>query len=598
MMMMPVASHCCCDAIFFCVLLCFLVIVRSVSPGYELYDLVDAPLYGKPFIDQYSNKSCASAVPYIELSMHSTDMNYSLSTAANRQQVHDPARSKSILAKLDAITRDPWAAVIQTSIGWLEFTIYDVTINSSDIGSGSWLCYDGKVYKYTSQRCADEDPNRPKLDRVEYLGGTGYDFHMVSEGNVRYWSPIFDNRDGTYSVHIRVDDPGLYRIDLLVNNRRGCHFADCDVPQDICDAVRGNPAYHYTDFVKNVTSVYVNISDSDSWPPYRKPSGNPTFELPNCTVLQMGSMSGRWMSPQFMSRRYGDSIQPFHSPSNPHPFVWQPYDCQLRWLDETEAKKCSEDHEFILTGLSRERTNFFDLFDFQRIPIHYVKYVNTDTVHNINYFSNYFAEIPDKKTWNWNGLLTRTVDTLANDLRNNFLCFSNEDYMHALAKIEFEMNNATTEKLKSKLNETLHQVQRKQHSRMAMLLAEENLWTTEFGLRSIWSNLSQHFIHHFRHQCINATVIYKTASALRNQIGSVSWQRMYENSRVSAKIARSLKIPVLDSFIMTQPWIMDNTVYPDGLHLFSRIKYQGNWVSKTVSMIFLLQIYSEHFQLT
>lgn len=168
--------------------------------------------------------------------------------------------------------------------------------------------------------------------------------------------------------------------------------------------------------------------------------------------------------------------------------------------------------------------------------------------------------------------------------------------MNDLAKIEFEIKNSTNDEVRDKLNNTLRQIQRKQFIKTALLLAEENLWTSEVGLRSIWSNLSVHFINHFRHQCINVSVIYKTASALRNQVGPKSWQRMYENSRISAKVARTFHIPIVDSFIITQPWIMDKEVYADGLHLYSRIKnFQGNWVSKTVTMIFALQIYSLYF---
>eukprot|EP01031_Cornospumella_fuschlensis_P022531 gene22531-27500_t len=570
--------------------------------GFEFYHIVDQDLYldhrhqstHHHLLGNFS--SCEEAKPFIKLSRHSFQSNYSRSRLVHERLEHSQLVQliKDTNSFLSANSSTP---VITTYIGWLEFTIYDVMLNPEN-NEKSQLCYDGKVHHYFSQRCNDENYRGDNINRTEFFGGNGYDFHMFSEGKVRYWSPLRDNRDGSYSVRLRIDDPSTYSIHLLLNNRKGCHFADCDTPRELCDTFKPyGPRMEYCKVenacVKVIQTWNVEILDSDKWPPFKSiQGGEVSYSLPNCSIYEMGSMNGRWIHPNYLKEHYNGSIRAFHNVLTPHPYVWQPYDCQLYWLNTAEAQDCIKDKEFILSGLSRERTNFFDLFDFQQRPIAYAKFMETDTVDNINYFTMYFAELEDKKHWNHNGQLARTTSWIMSDLTNNGLCLSPPQYQELIAKLEAEIAAAKDNtNLAHRINGTLQCVLANQHLQMAFLFTEENLWTAEVGLRSIWPGLSRNYLQQLREKCINATVVYKGASSLRSQYGSLSWQRMYQASRISLANARALRLPVLDSFIMTHPWIMDKDVYPDGLHLYStRARFQGNWVSKTTSMIFLLQV--------
>lgn len=581
-------------------------IIISTCWSFEYYEIVDQDLFvdhlRTPDWRQHHHhllgnfSSCEEARPYVKLSRHSWDTNHSRSRLDPERLQH--GHLIHLVKNNAAVPSNATDPLMTTSIGWLDFTIYDVIINKEDTAK-SLLCYDGQVHQYDSQRCNEEDYRGSDIKRTEFFGGNGYDFHMYSEGKARYWSPVKDNRDGTYSVRIRIDDPAIYKIDILLNNRKGCHFADCDTPRELCDTFKPyGPRMEYckvdNNCIRVVHSVYVNVTDTNQWPPYKVKMDNlPAYSLPNCSMYEMGSMNGRWLDPQYMKERYRSHITPFHSPIAPHPYVWQPYDCQLHWMSVKEVQSCSVDKEFILSGFSRERTNFFDIFDLQERPIAYARYMNTDTVDNINYFTVYFAQLVDKKYWNHNGQLARTISWISEDLRNNGLCMNASEHATLVAKLEHDMATAKNANYAHQVNNTLQCVLASQHLKMVFLLTEEDLWITEVGLKSIWSGLSRDFIAHLKNQCSNATLVYKGATSLRSQYGSLSWQRMYQASRLSIANARALELPVLDSFIMTHPWIMDKQVFPDGLHLYSNTKFQGNWVSKTTTMIFLQQVCSK-----
>jgi hypothetical protein len=57
---------------------------------------------------------------------------------------------------------------------------------------------------------------------------------------------------------------------------------------------------------------------------------------------------------------------------------------------------------------------------------------------------------------------------------------------------------------------------------------------------------------------------------------------------IGAKIAESLNISIIDSFAMTHSLIMEPDIFPDSVHLYSK-HLVGNFVSKTISKMFLLQ---------
>ena len=76
----------------------------------------------------------------------------------------------------------------------------------------------------------------------------------------------------------------------------------------------------------------------------------------------------------------------------------------------------------------------------------------------------------------------------------------------------------------------------------------------------------------------------------------MSWHRMFDATRVSMTIARQNGVDVTDSFQMTQPWVTSDVAFPDGVHLFSQTRFQGNFVSKTVSQLILLQVCNSTWQ--
>jgi hypothetical protein len=65
---------------------------------------------------------------------------------------------------------------------------------------------------------------------------------------------------------------------------------------------------------------------------------------------------------------------------------------------------------------------------------------------------------------------------------------------------------------------------------------------------------------------------------------------MWQASRISMQIAEKLGFFIIDAFSMTMPLASYHDVFPDGLHLYSDVKFQGNYVSKTISMIFLSSV--------
>ena len=89
--------------------------------------------------------------------------------------------------------------------------------------------------------------------------------------------------------------------------------------------------------------------------------------------------------------------------------------------------------------------------------------------------------------------------------------------------------------------------------------------------------------------CPVAKVYVKTTSSIRSQYGSLSWQRLWHETRVMKSIAHEKGWPVIDSFVMTQPLVMELAAYPDTVHLYEQ-KLVGNWASKSITMLFLNQM--------
>ena len=501
---------------------------------------------------------CDKATPIVVLTGHhaiykTTFTNSSLPSSSQLQSLY-ANRDQTIL----------------TSPGWLEFTIYDVVeaANTSDVQ----LCHAGRWISYSSQKCFEEDPDTPTVQKKHYFGGNGYDFHMASE-HIRYWAPVRDNHDGSYSVSMYVQDGGNYSIQLNVNNHRGCHFADCDVPSDKCSTYM-DLKYRMSCSQSNKCVTDIQTRNVHVAPAPTSSASVPT--LPMCSSHNLGQQSGRWMSAEALRAL---NVTPFGIPGVP--LYWQPFDCQISaWLTPNEVKSCIENKTLAFVGFSRERTHFFDTLDFQLKPVKYEKLLGATVVENLYYFTLYFGELKDRKTWNTNGQLMHTLSTFKKELQENYLCLSDDQFNQTMSRQDL---SATV----------LARVKKLRHQKTAILITEESLFMSETGKRSMWKNTVKDFLTEISSVCSqsNVKIVYKTATSLRAQFGSLSWQRMYEQSRISAKIALSLNMTVLDGFAVTHPRIMDHSVFRDGLHNFEyNVMWKGNYVSKTLSMMFLKEV--------
>lgn len=519
-----------------------------------------------------------------------------------------------------------------------------------------------------------------------------------SKYSMIYWTGLHDNGDSTYSARIRIDDPGDYEIRILVNNHRGCHITDCDVPKEICETFldygpRMNHCAVDDACIRVVSKRRIRVRDSFNWPPFRQhmvgggsnaadSNSKLTYDsdranlaraiLPHCAVDQLGIANGRWISQTYHRSRFTPfgtnnsypskislvaSFQEMLFPLVPRsqsqdsqaanlsfspsghldhypqpyglpdfPYVWQPYDCQLHWMGKVEIDQCLSSHQIVIVGFSRERTNFFDLFDLHEHYVHYEKLMNTVTLEDIHYITDYHSEKIDRRNWNNALRLTNTIHKYSEALKSHLLlCLSEDEYdgiiedilkpylekvsSSAAADLGTLWSTAISAADRAKLeriyivrqNDSLkfplyklkglenasHPHLPRKVNQIAIYFTEEALWMSETAYRSSWYPILSHLFAEIKDICPKAKFIYKTASSLRAQFGSLSWQRMWENTRLSAKIAQLHNITVIDSFLQTNGLILEKDVFPDGLHLFSSHKFQGNFVSKTNSMMFL-----------
>lgn len=268
--------------------------------------------------------------------------------------------------------------------------------------------------------------------------------------------------------------------------------------------------------------------------------------------------NGRWLHPSLIfptnfttAREKIDRNNLFEVGS--WPLLWQPYDCQILWLNKQDSKMCMSQKEFIFIGISRERTNFFDFADFDEKKFQYQKLLATKSLDNLHYVSLYSNLLSDMKTWNKDITVLSVVDGINKELKNFSIC-------------GHQYNS------------------RKVH----IMYTEGALLISENAFRSQWYNISLKIFKAIKDSCPNAILHYKTASAIRSQYGSLSWQRLWEFSRLGASIAEAHNISIIDSFAMTQSLIMESDIYPDSVHLYSK-HLVGNFVSKTISKMFLLQ---------
>lgn len=350
------------------------------------------------------------------------------------------------------------AAALQAEVGYLDFVILDVAMNGSQpVG----LCYDGdKAETYQSASCPSESSDFASLHRQTPIkfdgGGKEFDFRLVGPSIV--WGPVIDHRNGVYTVRVRVEEPGTYTAEVHLNDDSGCQYADRDTPSGVCssflaydarmnlckgDGTSPSPCFSLAITQQVVVRPNPRLASCSS-----APSQQPT----TCPPGQVGTLEGRWVRPQHLnpSQIFGQADWPF---------VWQPYDCVIPWPTIASIEKClhARSSQFLFVGLSRERTNFFDLAEFDGREFEHEKLMDAASFGNLHYVSLYWPGLEDMKTWNAEGSKQATLRRLESDIAQLGICGNDERTTHILA-------------------------------------TEESLWTTEHAIRGAWSNLSSTFL--------------------------------------------------------------------------------------------------------
>lgn len=404
-----------------------------------------------------------------------------------------------------------------------------------------------------SSRCADEDADGVGNRSTTLLFGEhdlarGYDLRLVGPSIV--WAPLAFVADRHLAARLQLADPGEYVVEVhRSRHEHGCQHADCDA--DVCPG-------------KFVFSERMRVCGPGTpspcavlvgrWPvtvQARNATATPR-PLPVCTLDSLGREPGRWVSTADLRAR--GQVTWFGDPATA--WAWQPFACDLpRWMNVDESAACLDRVRVLFVGLSRERTTFFDFLDLAgRAPAEYAKLMEVAQVDELYYSSLFFSMPTDFRTWNVRSDLAATAESLVRNIETLQLCRG------AAAR-------------------PLH-----------IVFTVEEMWLVENALRSRWAVLASRLLTILRETCPNATLHYKTATTIRNALGPMSWHRMYDATRVSMAVALRNGVDVTDSFQMTQPWVSSDLAFPDGVHLFAQTRFQGNFVSKTVSQLLLHQV--------
>lgn len=180
---------------------------RLIFQSTELYNT-------KETVNSTKHGNCANAIPVIVLEMASTESSASLG---------------NIFTARDIATN--FTHSMQQKFGMLRFKIVDVVFQENT----PKVCHHGEHVIYSAAKCMNEGVSTNR-NHSYYNGGNGYDVRIVKTSrHAVIWDPVIDNRDGTYTVDLRIEDPGEYIVEVYQNNKNGCHFADCDCPH--CDTV-------------------------------------------------------------------------------------------------------------------------------------------------------------------------------------------------------------------------------------------------------------------------------------------------------------------------------------------------------------------------
>lgn len=214
--------------------------------------------------------------------------------------------------------------------------------------------------------------------------------------------------------------------------------------------------------------------------------------------------------------------------------------------------------EIVFIGMSRERTNFFDVFDLQGIRVDYRRVERYDSHQNLKYISVYFAQLKDMKEWN---------------MADNKLTNINESIRIKLGQLPLCMTNYT-----EATGRDVH-----------VYLTIDSIMIIEQAVEEVWESILLMYFDSVAVACPKAMLHYGTTVAVASQFGSISWQRMYKINKLGMAIAASRNIPIVDAFSMTQPLTPEPDVFPDTVHLYSETKLVGNYVSKTITMLQMRQ---------
>ena len=438
--------------------------------------------------------------------------------------------------------------------GWLNFMIVDMLLPFNP--EMPYPCYRGHYLHYSALECAREIYVSPRT-HIFYNGSNGYDLRLVQDGaGSILWAPILDYLNGSYTAKVRVPDSGRYTIEVHRNDRNGCHLTDCDNPH--CKTFHDKNRQGYCDAVPSpcvslVATRRVLISRDEKATSIEQSIP----ALPKCS--QHDTASGRWVKPSQLLAANSTGI--FGNPDSR--LVWQPFDCSPTWISPAGIKSCIEKKELLFIGLSRERTNFFDILDLQLQPVNYKKHLPTAQIDNIHYYSIYFSQIKDMGTWNQ---------------RNDNLTHTRHGIQTAIGKETLVCERNYTETT----GRTVH-----------IFLTIDALLIIEHAKMERWDFLIRTYFEEVASACPNAVLHYGTSVALRSQFGSLSSQRMRLFNEMGLSIARALGIATIDSFSITQPLIMERDVFPDSVHLYSKVYLAGNFVSKTITMLMLNQVCSD-----
>lgn len=479
-----------------------------------------------------------------------------------------PCGNSTVISKLQ---------LIGETFGSLQFLISDIVVTHL---KNEELCYDEITLRYQSKGCPGS-PLKPGQEPGNYrrnysVGGRSYAFRLFSE-DVIHWAPVIDNRNGTYSVSVRVEDPSWYTAEVSVlteslNMSFGCAWVDCDFNNPSILDCRNYPISRkntsaQTNHTRStiLATLAVNLLS-------RSNSYSVSQPLRHCTPQEIGTVRGRWINPNLLNYKYLNwpGLSPNPYPQSAFGYIWQPFDCFIPWKSMEDVVNCTSNYEFILVmGFSRERTNYFDILEFMGTNLdHDLRKRSKSMLDSINkrsmsfgnmyMTSSYWTELSDKKSWNTNHNLDETFREISNQIL----------YDPKLTKS--------------------HRNHCKEGAKTALIITEEHLFMTAYGLNMMWKPAVKGLLTRVRKLCPTQTIIYKTGSHVAT--GKISWQRIWQQTRISARIAQELGMLVVDSFYHTAPLISSKIVFPDGLHLYTNQSWLGNNVSRTISMIMLNQL--------